>query len=122
MSYRVLVVEDDPDGQEMISHIIGHIDLAYDVVSNAEDAWQYLVSAPNDYVAAIIDLSLPGKDGWELLTDIRNNPNTQMLKCIAMTAFHSSKARGEALRMGFDGYFPKPINILEFIDLLEMLI
>lgn len=58
----------------------------------------------------IIDLALPGKDGWELLTEIIKNPATTYLPCIAVTAHHTSKLREETIRAGFVAYFPKPID------------
>ena len=62
------------------------------------------------YDAVIIDLALPGKDGWELLSEIVDNPNTENLPCIAVTAFHNSKLREQALHAGFTAYFPKPLD------------
>jgi two-component system sensor histidine kinase TorS len=94
---RILVVEDDPDGQEMITTMLQH--LQFDVVA-ADDAED----------AVIIDLALPGKDGWELLTEIIEHPDTSHTPCIAVTAHHTSKLREETIRAGFVAYFPKPID------------
>ncbi len=112
--YPVLIVEDDPDGQALVSHVIGHLNIPHEVVGDAERASKKLFEAGATYHAVIIDLALPGKDGWELLADIRDNPKTSNLTCIAVTAFHTSKIRGEALRAGFDAYFPKPLDAVNF--------
>jgi CheY-like chemotaxis protein len=106
----ILVVEDDPDGQEMIATMLQHLQFHVDAADNAEDAAQYLADAGRGYSAIIIDLALPGKDGWELLADILDNPDTNAIPCIAVTAHHTSKLREDTIRAGFTAYFPKPID------------
>lgn len=122
MSNGILVVEDDPDGQALVAHVIGYLNILHDVVEDAEKASQKLNNSNNVYQAAIIDLSLPSKDGWELLAEIRGNPITETLTCIAVTAFHTSKTRDDALRAGFDAYFPKPLDATHFARELESIL
>ena len=107
---RILVVEDDPDGQEMVTTMLQHMNFAVDTADNGEQASHIIFNSGITYGAIIIDLALPGKDGWELLAEILNNPNTDKIPCVAVTAFHNSKLREEALRAGFIAYFPKPID------------
>ncbi|MDX2076477.1 MAG: response regulator [bacterium] len=107
---RILVVEDDPDGQEMVTTMLQHMNFAVDTADNGEQASHIIFNSGIRYGAIIIDLALPGKDGWELLAEILNNPNTYQIPCVAVTAFHNSKLREEALRAGFIAYFPKPID------------
>jgi CheY-like chemotaxis protein len=106
---QILVVEDDPDGQEMISTMLQHLQFDVDAADNAEDA-THLLAKKSSYSAIIIDLALPGKDGWELLADILGNPTTSEIPCIAVTAHHTSKLREDTIRAGFVAYFPKPID------------
>jgi len=122
MSQPILIVEDDPDGQALISHVIGHLKFPHDVVGDAEKAMNRLLEADIPYRAIIIDLALPGKDGWELLADIRNNPQTANLTCVAVTAFHTSKTREDALRAGFNAYFSKPLDAMRFARELESIL
>ncbi|MFW5691411.1 MAG: response regulator [Chloroflexota bacterium] len=107
---RILVVEDDPDGQEMVATMLTHMKFAVETADDGEQASALLFEQGGPYDAVIIDLALPGKDGWELLDEIISNPDTGHLPCIAVTAFHNSKLREEALRAGFIAYFPKPID------------
>ncbi len=122
MSDPILIVEDDPDGQAMVSHVIGYMNIPHDVVGDAELAIQKLIDNNESYQAVIVDLALPGKDGWELLAEIRENDMTSQLMCIAVTAFHSSKTREDALRAGFDAYFSKPLDASNFARELETLL
>jgi CheY-like chemotaxis protein len=107
---HILVVEDDPDGQEMISTMLQHLQYQVDAADNAEDAGRMLSKSGAAYDAIIIDLALPGKDGWELLSEILENPQTSSIPCIAVTAHHTSKLREDTIRAGFTAYFPKPID------------
>lgn len=107
---HILVVEDDPDGQEMVTAMLHHMGFVVDTADNGEQASHTLFETGARFHAIVIDLALPGKDGWELLADILNNPQTQHIPCIAVTAFHNPKLREEALRAGFTAYFPKPID------------
>lgn len=122
MNESVLIVEDDPDGQALVSHIVNYLNMPYNIVANAEDAEQHLFESGNIYRAVIIDLGLPGKSGWELLEEIRMHPATETLTCIAVTAFHTSKTREEALRLGFNAYFSKPLDANNLAQELERLL
>lgn len=120
--WRILVVEDDPDGQAVVAHILNYMEIPTDVVSDAEQAEAYLFEQGYHYSAVIIDLALPGKDGWELLAEIQQTPQTVGLPCIAVTAYHTSKLREEALVAGFTAYFAKPIDATTFARELESLL
>lgn len=122
MAKPILIVEDDPDGQALVSHVVGYLNLPHVVVPDAEKAIKRLFESGENYQAVIIDLALPGKDGWELLAEIRDHAATAQLTCVAVTAYHTSKTREEALRAGFDAYFPKPLDATHFARELESLL
>jgi CheY-like chemotaxis protein len=109
--WRILVVEDDPDGQEVVSRMLRHHHIAVDVVYTAEDALDLL--AANQYRGAIFDLSLPGMDGWGLLNAVQNSD--QILPCVAVTAYHSADVAVKAIQAGFVAYFPKPLEAASFV-------
>jgi CheY-like chemotaxis protein len=87
-NWHVLVVEDDPDGQEVVTRMLRHHQITTDVVDNAEDALALL--ARQQYTLAVVDLALPTTDGWTLLEQIKANPAYKNMPCIAVTAFHSA--------------------------------
>jgi CheY-like chemotaxis protein len=119
---RILVVEDDPDGQAVVSHVLGYLNYPIDLADTVDEALWHLNQRGEQYRAAIIDLALPERDGWELLREIKNSPTTENLPCIAVTAFHSSKTREDALLAGFVAYFPKPIEATSFARQLEAIV
>jgi CheY-like chemotaxis protein len=93
-----------------VATMLQHLSFQVETADNAEQAENLLFAGESTYDAVIIDLALPEKDGWALLTEIQNNPATQNLPCIAVTAYHNSKMREQALHAGFTAYFPKPID------------
>jgi CheY-like chemotaxis protein len=60
-----------------------------------------------------MDIQLPGKDGFALLSEIRASPH-RALRVVALTAHAMSGDRERALHAGFDGYITKPIDISSF--------
>ncbi|RMG74833.1 MAG: response regulator, partial [Chloroflexi bacterium] len=75
-----------------------------------------------DYNAAVIDLALPGMNGFDLIRRIRQHQRYANLPCIAYTAYHSSKVRYEAKESGFDAYLEKPLDRKLLITTLKELI
>ena len=122
LSLPILIVEDDPDASSLVSHIIHHLNMSYEAVSDAEIALNKLYTSDSRYIAVIIDIALPGKDGWELVKYIRDQPSTESLICIAVTAYHTSKTREQAVLSGFNAYFPKPIDATHFARELSNLL
>lgn len=120
--WRILVVEDDSDGQEVMATLLGHLNISTDIASDASEAEQFLSQSGDAYSAAIIDLALPDKDGWQVLAGILANPQTAGIPCIAVTAFHTSKLREDAILAGFKAYFPKPIDGTRFLRELESIL
>ena len=116
-NWHVLVVEDDPDGQEVVSRILRHHKITADVAATAEEAIGLLNS--NQYNLAIIDLALPEADGWELMQSIKSMPDIAEMPCVAVTGFHSADLAVKAIKQGFAAYFPKPLDATSFVRELE---
>jgi CheY-like chemotaxis protein len=109
---RILVVEDDPDGQDVVVRILRHYGMTADIVFSGEEALALL--AEKSYTAAVVDLALPGMDGWTLLNSIHHLEKTASLPCFAITAYHSAEVALHAIDHGFIAYFPKPLDLNTF--------
>src|SRR5687767_5116600 len=118
--WKILVVEDEYDGQQVVSKILKYMGIQSDIAGTAEEALDLLAGQP--YTAAIIDLALPGMDGLELMSRIRADASVASMPCVIMTAYHSSQVKRQALDAGADAYFPKPIDDTTFIRELERLL
>lgn len=118
--WNVLIVEDEVDGQEVVQAILGYFNISADAVGTAEEA--IVLLNKESYTAAIIDLGLPVMDGIELIGKIRNRQGSSDIPCIAITAFHTSQLKQEALAAGFDAYFSKPLDDTSFMRELDRII
>lgn len=119
-SWRVLVVEDEEDAQTVIRSLLQQYSMHVAASFSAEEALEILKT--EHPTVAIIDLALPGLDGWQLLARMRANPSTSDIPAVAMTAFHSSSVAQKAISAGFAAFFPKPINARTFVkDLVSVL-
>jgi len=58
-------------------------------------------------------------NGIELITAIRENPNTKHLPCIAITAFHTTVVKQQAIEAGFDSYMAKPLDDTSFLRMVD---
>lgn len=119
-NWHVLIVEDDRDGQEVVQGILGYFNIGADIAGDAEEAIALL--SQSAYTAAVIDLGLPGIDGLGLVRIIREQDTLSTLPCIAITAYHTSKLKHEALEAGFDAYFSKPLDDTSFIRELDRVV
>jgi DNA-binding response OmpR family regulator len=111
---RILLVEDDPDGRRLLSQLLQRAEMIIEAVPTAEDAVWLLDRYRYDVV--IIDLTLPGMGGLDLLTNIRRNAYTARLCCVAVTAFDSPNIKKRALELGFNAYFAKPLDVDTFVS------
>ncbi|MCU0465114.1 MAG: response regulator [Anaerolineae bacterium] len=116
----VLVVEDDRDGQEVLARMLFRAKLPVEVTGTAEDALQVL--SADDHAAVVIDLALPGMDGFALLKHIRADEALAALPCVAITAFHTPTLKQQVMQAGFNAYFAKPLDDRRFILTLSELL
>ncbi len=103
---RIALVEDNPDNRLLISIILED---EFEVVE-FEDGLQAVEGLADSSVELVLlDISLPGMDGPQVLRSLRQDPRTTTLPVIAITAHAMRGARTHFLSMGFDGYVTKPI-------------
>ena len=106
---RVLVVEDNLALADGISHALTQLGLAVDVLEDGEEADDVLKSQAYDVI--VLDLNLPGRDGLEILKNLRNRgSNAQVL---ILTASSQIEDRVTGLDLGADDYLTKPFELVE---------
>lgn len=115
-----LIVEDDEYNIRVIDTILKHSHAHTHIARTAEEALDILQH--QQFTALLIDLALPGMDGWEFLEQVRQRPDGQDIPCIAITAYHDSRVEREAKEAGFNGYFPKPLDMKTFVEQLTSIL
>ena len=112
---RVLIVEDSDDAREMLRYLLeraGHE--VYDAADGATGLERALALGPD---VAVVDVGLPGLDGYELARRIRASGRSEMY-LIAVTGYGQSEARQRGLEAGFDAYLTKPIGPDRLIEVI----
>ena len=103
---RVALVEDNPDNRLLVRALLaGRFEVAE--YTNGSEALAAFDRAVPDLV--LLDISLPGMDGTEVLARLRAGPRTSEVPVIALTAQAMRGDRERLLRLGFDAYLAKPI-------------
>lgn len=108
---RILYIEDKADNRLLVQRVL----LAEGIgVIEAENAEQGIILAKMERPDLILmDINMPGKDGYSATADIRNMPELDHIPIIALTA-NVMKGDKERFDAGCDGYIPKPIDIDRF--------
>jgi two-component system OmpR family response regulator len=115
---RVLVVEDHPQMAELLDQRLREEGFAIDLVRTGEDAaW---LAVENDYDAIVLDLVLPGIDGFEVCRRIREQG--RWAPVLMLTARDAVRDRVRGLDAGADDYLTKPFSFAELSARLRALI
>ncbi len=111
----ILIIDDDADSQDVLAEALKlhhhHADIR--VVGGGPEALEILPYLP-DICLIVIDLAMPGMDGWSLFEAIREQPGYNDILLVAITAYGSPRVAQQAEDAGFNAYFDKPIDIFTF--------
>ena len=113
---RILIVEDSPDNMKLFRTILGLKGHEVTGLPGGEGLLDAIEQGLPELV--LMDIQLPGKDGFALLGEIRKSPGARV-RVIALTAHAMTGDRERALDAGFDGYITKPIDIRNFPDQVQ---
>jgi len=112
----VLLVEDNPHNRKIFSGMLTHAGF---VVVEAEDGHQALAAVGIEKTLPdiiLMDLSIPGVDGWEVTRRLKADARTRTVPIIALTA-HAMRGDEERARAaGCDHYLAKPISPKKVVD------
>ena len=110
---RILIVEDDEDIAELISFNLtrkGHESIkAFDGLAGVEMAREHRPDL------VILDLMLPGQDGYQVLKDLRRDSRTRSIPILMLTARSQTEDRIRGLEAGADDYLTKPFSTKELL-------
>jgi len=117
---RLLLVEDNEMNRDMLSRRL--VRRGYEVVI-AVDGEQGVAMARSESPALILmDMSLPGLDGWEATRRIKAAPETKRIPVIALTAHAMSGDREKAVAAGCDDFDTKPVDLDRLLQKIEALL
>jgi len=108
----VLLVEDNEKNLKLARDVLEYAGFTVLVAMTGEEAVLRAHEALPDLV--LMDLQLPGIDGFEVLRRLRGDDATASIPVVALTAFAMQQDRERASRAGFEGYLVKPIDVRQF--------
>ena len=119
MDQRVLVIEDSPSVRRLIEVCLRVLDVN---VTSAIDGLTGLdqIGATDPHVV-VLDIGLPGLDGWEVLSRLRENPNSSDVKVLVLTAHAQPEMADRAAEGGADAFMTKPFRPIDLRVQVEKL-
>ena len=108
MSKRILVVEDQEDNRQIIRDMLTFTDYKIMEAESGEQALEAVATEPPDLI--LMDIQLPGIDGYETTRRIKADPTLRSIPIIAVTSYALSGEEQKARAAGCDEYVPKPYS------------
>jgi two-component system cell cycle response regulator DivK len=109
----IVVVEDQPDNLKLLTTLLkikGHTVIG---LASGETLAEVMRTHQPTPDLVLLDIQLPGRDGYELLEELKTLPNRSW-KVVALTAHALPEDRARAQAAGFNGYITKPIDVRTF--------
>jgi CheY-like chemotaxis protein len=119
MSDHVLIVDDNHDAADTIAGLVQSCGYVAKAVYSGEEAIRETARFLPDMV--LVDLAMPGLDGYETVARIRQKRPAAELVMVAVTAFDSPEHKRRAYEAGFDLFITKPLRVQALRELLALL-
>jgi CheY-like chemotaxis protein len=109
----VLVVEDNDLNYSLVEFVLGQQGLLISRADTGQQALDMATADPPDLV--FMDIQLPGMDGLEVTRRLRQNPLTQGVPIVALTALAMAGDEERVLAAGCDAYLSKPVSPVDLV-------
>lgn len=119
MPASILIIDDYEDNRELLRVMLEQAGYLVREATGGREGVEMARATPPDI--ALVDLSMPGLDGWDVLNELRADERTQGILCAAISAY-ADGARMRALAHGFDAYLTKPFRRNELLETVERLL
>jgi CheY-like chemotaxis protein len=117
---HVLVIEDSASVRRLIEVCLRVLDVKISSATDGTEGIEAISEHRPDVV--VLDIGLPGLDGWEVLTQLRANPETEDLKVLVLTAHAQPEMADRAAKGGADAFMTKPFRPLDLREQVEKLL
>jgi DNA-binding response OmpR family regulator len=104
----ILVVDDDPEIVAMLTTRLGHRGYKISTASDGHQALELAKREQPDIV--LLDVMMPGKSGWEVARALKQDPTTQRIKIVMVTAIGEQVNEMTSPLYGADAYIDKPFE------------
>lgn len=112
--HTVLLVEDNEMNRDMLSRRLKKNGFEVLMAFDGDECMASLKSVLPDLI--LMDINLPGRDGYQLTREIKGDPSTSHIPVIALTAHAMSGDREKCIEAGCDDYDTKPVNMSSLLE------
>lgn len=119
-SRRLLIIDDDPAVCQSIQAAFETLGFEVKVAGDGERGLEEISLWMPDLI--LLDIRMPGKDGWSVLKELRSNPETRDLPLIMLTEVDDDESKVLGFRGGVDDYIVKPFHFLELSARVERML
>jgi len=117
---RVLVIEDSPSVRRLIEVCLRVLDVNVSSAIDGITGLDQIGATEPDVV--VLDIGLPGLDGWEVLSRMRENPTSSDVKVLVLTAHAQPEMADRAAEGGADAFMTKPFRPIDLRVQVEKLL
>jgi len=116
----ILLVEDNELNRDMLSRRLARKGFDVEFAIDGKQCMEFMASGRPDLI--LMDINLPGRDGYELTREIKANPDTAAIPVIALTAHAMSGDREKSIAAGCDDYDTKPVDLKRLLEKINSLL
>lgn len=120
MNGHILVVDDVGKNVRLLADVLGAHGYRTSTAASGEEALRRIAAEPPDLV--LLDVMMPGMDGYEVCRAIRANPACAVLPVVLVTALDPEQERIKGLEAGADDFLPKPVHQAELMARVRSLL
>ncbi len=117
MAKTILIVEDNDNNRILLRDIVTYHGYEAVEAENGTEGVQIAKEIRPDLI--LMDIQMPGKDGFEAILELRGDPGTADIIVIALTSFAMKGDRERIMASGFDDYLAKPIDTRKLPQLIN---
>lgn len=120
MSKQILIAEDEPYIVESLGFVLGQAGYAVSAENDGAVVVQRIRDTAPDVV--ILDLMLPNRNGFEILKELKNDPDLMATPVLVLTAKGQNQDRATAQQLGADAFITKPFSNREVLECVQRLL
>ena len=116
----ILIIDDDPNNMDIVTDYLSGSNYTILVAEDGESGISRAEYALPGLI--LLDVMMPGIDGFEVCRRIKEDPQTNSIPVVMLTAKKSSMDQARGMQVGADAYITKPFKSVKIIEIIEGLL